>query len=62
MVSKNVKIKIYRTIILPIVLYGCEACCFRLREENRLRAYLGLGGMREHVTGRTGMIQEESDG
>jgi hypothetical protein len=35
--SKNVKIKIYRTIILPVVLYGCETCSLTLREERRLR-------------------------
>jgi hypothetical protein len=35
--SKNVKIKIYRTIILPVVLYGCETWLFTLREEWRLR-------------------------
>jgi hypothetical protein len=31
------KIKIYRTVLLPIVLYGCEAWSFTLREEHRLR-------------------------
>jgi len=25
MLSKNIKIKVYKTIILPVVLYGCEA-------------------------------------
>jgi hypothetical protein len=29
--------KIYRTIILPVVLYGCETWSFTLREERRLR-------------------------
>ena len=29
--SKNLKIKIYRTIILPVVLYGCETCSLTLR-------------------------------
>jgi hypothetical protein len=32
-----VKIKIYKTIILPVVLYGCETLSLMLREENRLR-------------------------
>jgi hypothetical protein len=36
-VSKNVKIKIYRTIILLESLYGCETWSLILREENRLR-------------------------
>jgi hypothetical protein len=34
--SRNVKIKIYKTIILPVVLYGCETLSFTLREEHRL--------------------------
>jgi len=34
---KNIKIKIYRTIILPVVLYGCETWSLILREEHRLR-------------------------
>ena len=37
LLSKNLKIKIYRTIILPIVLYGCETWLLTLREERRLR-------------------------
>jgi len=36
LLSKNIKIKIYRTIILPIVLYGCETWSLTLREERRL--------------------------
>jgi len=38
LLSKNLKIKIYRTIILPVVLYGCETWLLTLREECRLRA------------------------
>jgi len=34
---QNLKIKIYRTIILPLVLYGCETWSLTLREERRLR-------------------------
>ena len=37
--SKNVNIKIYRTIILPVVLYGCENWSLTLREECRLRVF-----------------------
>jgi hypothetical protein len=33
------KIKIHRTIILPVVLYGCEICSLTLREELRLRVF-----------------------
>jgi len=39
LLSKNVKIKIYRTIILPLVLFGCEAWSLTLREERRLRVF-----------------------
>jgi hypothetical protein len=39
LLSKNIKIKIYRTIILPFVLYGYETWSFTLREELRLRVY-----------------------
>jgi hypothetical protein len=39
LLPKNVKIKIYRTIILPVVLYGCESWSLTLREECRLRVF-----------------------
>jgi hypothetical protein len=39
LLSKNLKIKIYRTIILPLVLYGCETWLVTLREEHRLRVF-----------------------
>jgi hypothetical protein len=39
LLSKNIKIKIHRTIILSVVLYGCETWSFTLREERRLRAF-----------------------
>jgi hypothetical protein len=48
-----VKIKIYKTIILPVVLYGCETWSLTIREEHRLRVfekrileYLDPGGMK----------------
>ena len=37
--SKNLKIKIYRNIILPDVLYGCETWSLALKEERRLRVF-----------------------
>jgi hypothetical protein len=54
LLSKNIKIKIYRTIILPVVLYGCESWSLTLRVEHRLRVFenrvlrriLGLRGTR----------------
>ena len=39
LLSKNLKIKIYKTIILSVVLYGCEAWSLALREECRLRVF-----------------------
>jgi hypothetical protein len=38
LLSRNVKVKIYKTIILSVVLYGCETWSLTLREEHRLRA------------------------
>jgi hypothetical protein len=38
-ISKNLKIKIYETVILPVVLYGCETRSLTLREEHRLRFF-----------------------
>ena len=37
--SKNLKIRIYRTIILPVVLYGCKTWSLTLREERRVRVF-----------------------
>jgi hypothetical protein len=39
LLSKNVKIRIYKTIILPVVLYGRETWSRTLREECRLRVF-----------------------
>jgi hypothetical protein len=38
MLSKNVKVRIYKTIILPVVLYGYETWSLTLREKHKLRA------------------------
>jgi len=37
--SKSIKIKIHRTVILSVVLYGCETWSLTLREEGRLRVF-----------------------
>ena len=56
LLSKNIKIKMYRIIILPSVLYGCETCALTLREELRLRVFENrvlrtiLGPKRDEVT------------
>jgi len=39
LLSKKLKIKIYRTTILHVVLYGCETWSLTLREESRLRVF-----------------------
>ena len=39
LLSKNLKIKIYRTVILPFVLYGCETWSLTLWEVHRLRVF-----------------------
>ena len=57
LLSKNLKIKIYRTIILPIVLYGCGTWSLTLREERKLRVFENkvlrriFGPRRDEVTG-----------
>jgi hypothetical protein len=57
LLAKNIKIKIYRIIILPIVLYGRETWSLTLREECRLRVYENsvlrriFGPKRDKVTG-----------
>jgi hypothetical protein len=39
LISKNIKIKIYETVISPVVLYGCETWSLTLGEEHRLRVF-----------------------
>jgi hypothetical protein len=55
--SKHLKIRIYKTIILPVVLYGCETWSLTLKEEHRLRVFENrvlmriFGPKRDDVTG-----------
>jgi hypothetical protein len=55
LLSKNIKIRIYKTIVLPVVLYGCENWSLTLMEENDLRVNSVLrrlfGPKRDEVTG-----------
>jgi hypothetical protein len=44
LLSKNVRIKIYRTIVLPLVLYGCETASLTLKEEYRLKVFENRSG------------------
>jgi len=58
LLSRNLKFKIYRTIILPDVLYGCETWSLTLREERRMRVFENsvlrklFGPKRDEVTGK----------
>jgi hypothetical protein len=55
--SKNVKVRIYKTVMLPVVLYGCETWSLTVREERKLRVYENrvlrriFGPKRDGVTG-----------
>jgi len=66
LLSKNLKIKIYRTIILSVVLCGCETWSLALRVENKLRVFEKkvlrriFGPKRYEVTGEwRGLHNEE---
>jgi hypothetical protein len=39
LLSRNVMVRIYKTVILPLGLYGCEICSLILREEHKLRVF-----------------------
>jgi hypothetical protein len=64
LLSKNINIKVYRSIILP-VLYGCETWSFTLREERRLREIENrvlkriFGPKRDEVTGEWRRLHNE---
>jgi hypothetical protein len=57
LLPKHLKLKIYRTVILPVTLYGCETWSLTLREECRLRVFENrvlrriFGPRRSEVTG-----------
>ena len=65
LLSKNLNIKIYRTIILPVVLYGCETWSLTLREERKLRVFENrvlrriFGPRRDEVTGEQRRLHNE---
>jgi len=65
LVPKNIKIKIYRTIMLPVVLYGCETWSLTLRGEKRLRVFENrmlrriFGPMRDEVTREWNILHNE---
>jgi hypothetical protein len=55
LISENLKIKIYETVILPVVPYGCETWSLTLRGEHRLRVFenkvLRIFGPKKEVDG-----------
>jgi hypothetical protein len=60
LLSKNLKIRIYKTIILPMVLYGCETWSLTLREEHRLRVLRRIfGPKRDEVMGEWRKLHNE---
>jgi hypothetical protein len=65
LLSWNVKVKIYKTIILPVVLYGCETWFLTSREEHRLRMFENrilrriFGPKRDEVTGEWRKLHSE---
>ena len=65
LLSRKLKIKIYRTIILPVVLYGCETWSLTLREERKLRVFENMvlrrifGPRRDEVTGEWWRLHNE---
>jgi hypothetical protein len=65
LLSKNIKIKIYRTIILPVVVYGSETWWLTLREKRRLKVFENrvlrriFGPKRDEVTGEWRKLNNE---
>jgi hypothetical protein len=65
LLSRKLKVKIFKTIILPVVLYGCETWSLTLNEENRLRVFENMvlrrisGPKRDEVTGEWSKLHNE---
>ena len=65
LLSKNLKMKMYRTIILPVILYGCETWSLTLRKEHRLREFENrvlrrvFGPKRDEITGKWRKLHNE---
>jgi hypothetical protein len=61
---QNTKIRVYRTVALPVVLYGCETWSLTLREEKRLTVFDNtvlriFGPKRDDVTGEWRRLHNE---
>ncbi|KAJ4437682.1 hypothetical protein ANN_17827 [Periplaneta americana] len=65
LLSKNLKVRIYKTVTLPVVLHGCETWTPTLREEQRLRVFENkvlrkiFGAKRNEVTGEWRKLHNE---
>ena len=65
LLSKNLEIKVYRTVILPVILYGCETWSLTLREECRVKVFENrvlrkiFGSKRDEVTGEWRKLHNE---
>jgi hypothetical protein len=65
LLSKKLKIRIYKTIILPVVLHGCETWSLTSREEHRLSVFENrvlrkvFGPKRDEVTGEWRKLHNE---
>jgi hypothetical protein len=61
--SRNLTVRIYKTIILPVILYRCETWSLTFREEHRLRVFENrvlrkiFGPKRDEVTGEWRKLQ-----
>ena len=65
LLPKNLKIKIYRTLFLPVVLYGCEIWSLTFRDERKLWVFENrvlrriFGTKRDEVTGEWRKLHNE---
>ena len=65
LLSKDLNFKIYRILILPVVLYGCETWSLTLREERKLRVFENMvlrrifGPRRDEITGEWRRLHNE---
>jgi hypothetical protein len=64
LLSKSVNVRIYKTAILPVVLYGCETWSLTLKEEHKLRVFENrvlrmFGPKRDRVTGGCRKLRNE---
>jgi hypothetical protein len=65
LLDRKVKVKIYKTIILPVVLYGCETWSLTLRKDHILRVFENrvlrriFGPMKDEVAGEWRKLHNE---